>query len=59
MLGAVWSPCVGPTLGAASILAAQGSDLGLVGATMLSFGVGAGLPLAALSLLSREAMLRR
>ena len=24
LLGAVWSPCVGPTLGAASVLAAQG-----------------------------------
>ena len=40
LLGAVWSPCVGPTLGAASILAAQGRDLGVVGATMLSFGQG-------------------
>lgn len=28
------------------------------GATMLSFGLGAGLPLAALGLLSREAVLR-
>lgn len=58
LLGAVWSPCVGPTLGAASILAAQGQDLGEVGATMLAFGLGAGLPLAALGLLSREAVLR-
>jgi cytochrome c biogenesis protein CcdA len=58
LLGAVWSPCVGPTLGAASILAAQGRDLGAVGATMLSFGLGAGLSLAALGLLSREAVLR-
>jgi len=58
LLGAVWSPCVGPTLGAASILAAQGQDIGEVGATMLSFGLGAALPLAALGLLSREAMLR-
>jgi cytochrome c-type biogenesis protein len=58
LLGAVWSPCVGPTLGAASILAAQGRDLGAVGATMLSFGLGAGLPLAALGLLSREAVQR-
>ena len=32
LLGAVWSPCVGPTLGAASLLAAQGRDLGEVGA---------------------------
>ena len=27
LLGAVWTPCVGPTLGAASLLAAQGRDL--------------------------------
>jgi cytochrome c biogenesis protein CcdA len=58
LLGAVWSPCVGPTLGAASILAAQGRDLAEVGATMLAFGLGAALPLAALGLLSREALLR-
>lgn len=58
LLGAVWSPCVGPTLGAASLLAAQGRDLGEVGATMLAFGLGAALPLAALGLLSREAILR-
>jgi cytochrome c biogenesis protein CcdA len=58
LLGAVWSPCVGPTLGAASILAAQGRDLGEVAATMLAFGLGAALPLAALGLLSREILLR-
>jgi cytochrome c-type biogenesis protein len=28
VLGAVWSPCVGPTLGAVSLLAAQGRALG-------------------------------
>lgn len=54
LLGAVWSPCVGPTLGAASVLAAQGEDLGAVALTMLSFGIGAGLPLALLGALSRE-----
>jgi len=58
LLGAVWSPCVGPTLGAASVLAAQGRDLGEVAATMLAFGLGASLQLAALGLLSREALLR-
>jgi cytochrome c-type biogenesis protein len=57
LLGAVWSPCVGPTLGAASILAAQGRDLDEVAATMLAFGLGAALPLAALGLVSREALL--
>ena len=41
LLGAVWSPCVGPTLGAASVLAAQDQSLGLVALTMLFFGFGA------------------
>lgn len=58
LLGAVWSPCVGPTLGAASLLAAQGRDLGEVGIIMFAFGLGAALPLLALGLLSREAMMR-
>jgi cytochrome c-type biogenesis protein len=58
LLGAVWTPCVGPTLGAASILAAQGRDLGEVAATMLAFGLGAALPLAALGVLSRDALTR-
>jgi cytochrome c biogenesis protein CcdA len=58
LLGAVWTPCVGPTLGAASILAAQGRNLGAVAATMLAFGLGAALPLAALGAVSRDALLR-
>jgi cytochrome c-type biogenesis protein len=58
LLGAVWSPCVGPTLGAASILAAKGENLGQVTLTMLAFGVGAGLPLILLGMLSREALQR-
>jgi cytochrome c biogenesis protein CcdA len=57
LLGAVWSPCVGPTLGAASLLAAQGRDLLQVALIMLVFGLGAALPLLLLGLLSREAML--
>lgn len=58
LLGAVWSPCVGPTLGAASVLASQGEDLGQVSFIMLAFGLGAALPLLLLGLLSRETMLR-
>jgi len=58
LLGAVWSPCVGPTLGAASVLAAQGRSLGPVALTMLSFGFGSALPLIVLGLASREAMMR-
>jgi cytochrome c-type biogenesis protein len=58
LLGAVWSPCVGPTLGAASILAAKGENLSQVAVTMLAFGVGAAVPLLLIGLLSREAMQR-
>jgi cytochrome c-type biogenesis protein len=58
LLGIVWSPCVGPTLGAAIILASQGKDLIHVSAVMLLFGVGAALPLVALGLMSHQAMLR-
>jgi cytochrome c-type biogenesis protein len=58
LLGAVWSPCVGPTLGAASVLAAQGRSLGQVAITMIAFGVGAALPLVVIGLLSRQALMR-
>jgi cytochrome c-type biogenesis protein len=58
LLGAVWSPCAGPTLGAASVLAAQGRSLGLVALTMLSFGFGSAIPLIALGLVSRETTMR-
>jgi len=55
LLGVVWSPCVGPTLGAATTLAAQGKDLGHIAALMVLFGLGAGLPLMILGALSRTA----
>lgn len=58
LLGAVWSPCAGPTLGAASVLAAQGTSLGQVGVTMTVFGLGAAAPLVAIGLVSRQAMAR-
>jgi cytochrome c-type biogenesis protein len=58
LLGAVWSPCVGPTLGAASLLASQGHDLVRVTLTMAVFGFGAGLPLILLGMLSRAALMR-
>jgi cytochrome c-type biogenesis protein len=54
-LGMVWSPCVGPTLGAASLLAAQGKDLVGVAAVMLAFGFGTALPLLLIAALSRQA----
>jgi len=58
VLGIVWSPCVGPTLGAASTLAAQGRELPQIALLMLLFGLGAGTPLVAIGSLSREAMQR-
>ena len=58
LLGAVWSPCVGPTLGAASLLASQGQDLPRVTLTMAIFGVGAALPLVLFGLLSRATLMR-
>ena len=57
LLGAVWSPCVGATLGAASVLASQGRDLGQVALVMSSFGIGAALPLLVLGTLSRQTLL--
>jgi cytochrome c-type biogenesis protein len=55
LLGAIWSPCVGPTLGAASLLAAQSRDLPSVAAVMIAFGLGAAVPLLAIGALSRRA----
>jgi cytochrome c biogenesis protein CcdA len=56
LLGVVWTPCVGPTLGAASLLASQARDLPQAAVTMLVFGLGAAAPLLAIGMLSREAM---
>lgn len=58
LLGVVWSPCVGPTLGAAATLASQGRSLGTVFLLMLFFGVGASIPLLAIGSLSRAAVSR-
>jgi cytochrome c biogenesis protein CcdA len=53
VLGLVWSPCVGPTLGAAITLASQGRRLPQICLLMLIFGIGAAAPLVALGSLSR------
>jgi len=58
LLGIVWSPCVGPTLGAATTLASQGKDLGQIALLMLIFGIGAALPLVLLGSLSRASMMK-
>lgn len=58
VLGIVWSPCVGPTLGAAIVLASQGSNLPEVALLMGTFGLGAALPVVVLAYLSRSTMLK-
>ena len=59
LLGAVWSPCIGPTLGGAIGLAASGENLGQAGITMLAFGVGVSTVLMALAYGSREVLAAR
>jgi cytochrome c-type biogenesis protein len=55
LLGVVWSPCVGPTLGAAIALAAQGQQLSQVAATMAAFATGISSVLLIISFLGRTA----
>jgi cytochrome c-type biogenesis protein len=59
LLGAIWSPCSGPTLGAAIGLAAQGETVGKAAAIMLTFGLGAATPILALAYGSRQAIFAR
>lgn len=54
LLGLAWSPCVGPTLGAATALAAQGLNPGTVAATMAAFGFGIATMLLTLALATRS-----
>ena len=59
VLGVVWTPCTGPTLGAAIGLAAQRESLLAAAAVMTVFGLGAAVPLLALAYGSRQAVLGR
>ncbi|MFM9852196.1 MAG: cytochrome c biogenesis CcdA family protein [Sphingomonadaceae bacterium] len=58
LLGLVWSPCVGPTLGAATVLAAQGQNLGQVALTMLAFGLGIATLLVLIAFATRSLLSR-
>lgn len=49
LLGLAWSPCIGPTLGAAIGLAAQGDNLGLALGIMVMFSAGAATIMLALA----------
>lgn len=55
LLGAVWSPCVGPTLGGAISLASQGQSLFWAGLIMVFFALGVGSIILALGYGTRDA----
>ncbi|MEP1768219.1 MAG: cytochrome c biogenesis CcdA family protein [Sulfitobacter sp.] len=59
LLGAVWSPCIGPTLGGAIALASQGGNLFYAAAVMLFFALGVSTLIIALGLGAREAIRSR
>jgi len=58
LLGLVWSPCVGPTLGAAIALAAQGQDLSNVALTMSAFATGIAAVLVMIAFIGRSLLAR-
>lgn len=59
LLGMVWSPCIGPTLGGAIALASQGENLGFVTLTMLAFALGVSTLIIGLGLGARETIRAR
>ena len=59
LMGAVWSPCIGPTLGAAIGLASQGESLIFAAAIMLFFAFGVSTIILALGYGTRSVIIRR
>jgi cytochrome c-type biogenesis protein len=59
LLGAVWSPCIGPTLGGAISLASQGTSLLWAAAIMLAFSLGISTIILGLAYGTREAIRSR
>jgi cytochrome c biogenesis protein CcdA len=59
LLGAVWSPCVGPVLGSAISLASQGEELLRAFLIMLAFALGIGTIIVALGYGARAALQKR
>lgn len=59
LLGAVWSPCIGPTLGGAIALASQGESLGYAALIMAFFALGVSTLIIGLGLGAREAIRSR
>lgn len=56
LLGLVWAPCVGPTLGVAIAAASSGSDLASSFLIFLTFGLGVATSILAFAYGSRRAM---
>ncbi|MEL6648072.1 MAG: cytochrome c biogenesis CcdA family protein [Pseudomonadota bacterium] len=59
LLGTVWSPCIGPTLGGAIALASQGDNLFYVTLIMMAFAAGVSTLIVGLGLGAREAIRSR
>lgn len=59
LLGAVWTPCSGPTLGATITLAASADTLPKAALIMSMFSIGASIPLLALAYGSRQTLKSR
>lgn len=59
LLGTVWSPCIGPTLGGAIALASQGENLGYVTLIMTSFALGVSTLIIVLGFGARETIRSR
>jgi len=58
LLGALWTPCGGPTLGGAIGLAAQRHSLGAAAAVMAAYSLGAVVPVLLLAYGSRRLLAR-
>ncbi|NCQ22674.1 MAG: cytochrome c biogenesis protein CcdA [Sphingomonadales bacterium] len=56
LLGLVWTPCVGPTLGAAIAAASQGEDLFQAFTVFLTFAIGVGISIVLFAYASRKAV---
>ena len=59
LLGAVWSPCIGPTLGGAISLASQGKSVVWAAAIMIAFALGVSTIILVLGYGARSAIMRR
>lgn len=59
LAGAIWTPCSGPSLGTAVVLAAEAGGFAEAALRMTVFGLGAATVLMALAYGSRSAVLKR